>query len=315
MARTPRETSTTPDSTVNQEDSTVTATATETPVQVEPTVPAPSETPTETPEPDVDLTPFTSALQTAIDGRDQSTGDLPLDMLQAVKSAYTSLPAKGKTQARNTVKASALDAMRALNAGLARAYVNVQDALAAPTPAAPREPKAPVDPTESDANRLAAVRLAASLVSGQVSEAAIDASNTLTANLDQAVTAAYGDWLASTAEDKGEAPSVPAFVEAAYKIVSGRAVRAPKVSTGSTATRTVTYTGPRRSVAAHIEQVFADQPAGTFLKIGAIAGTHSAEYGDDLPSSGAISARLASTKPLQGVRAETQSGVAGAVKI
>jgi hypothetical protein len=71
-----------------------------------------------------------------------------------------------------------------------------------------------------------------------------------------------------------------------YKSIAAM-VRVPR--TGGT---NRTYTGPRRSVPAHIESAMADVPVGGFMKIRDIARSTTDTYGDDHPSDGAVGAAL-----------------------
>ncbi|WP_198303454.1 DUF262 domain-containing protein [Cellulomonas sp. PSBB021] len=77
--------------------------------------------------------------------------------------------------------------------------------------------------------------------------------------------------------------------------------------------------GPRGDIAAHIVEVFAGLPAGSFMTISQISKCSSAAYPDGPPSQGAISARLfprdgrPSTVP--GVRPDTERGVRGARRL
>jgi hypothetical protein len=50
--------------------------------------------------------------------------------------------------------------------------------------------------------------------------------------------------------------------------------------------------GSRRDIGAHIASAFDGLPEGAFLTVAQIRSHRSAEYGDEFPSAGAISARL-----------------------
>lgn len=100
---------------------------------------------------------------------------------------------------------------------------------------------------------------------------------------------------------------------------SDRDLRADReVSSAASESPTRTPGRPRRDIGAHIVNAFANKPPGTFLTINQIRTTSSPEYGDELPSAGAISARLfpssgATTVP--GVTAETRDGRKGARRL
>ncbi len=92
-------------------------------------------------------------------------------------------------------------------------------------------------------------------------------------------------------------PEVDAIILQAARIARGRvagpkkaaATREPKVA-GSSVPRDPS--APRGDILAHIQEVFAELPVGTFLKVSAIAKVATSQYGAGQASGGAISARI-----------------------
>lgn len=114
-------------------------------------------------------------------------------------------------------------------------------------------------------------------------------------------------------------PEVDAIVLHAARIARGRVAGPKKASTprepkvpGTSVPRDPS--APRGDILAHIQEVFASKPVGTFLKVSEIAKEGSSQYGAGQASGGAISARIKGaafaqvaglefvTEPGQGVR-------------
>jgi len=107
-------------------------------------------------------------------------------------------------------------------------------------------------------------------------------------------------WDALTDEDKATSaeptqPEVDAIIMQAARIARGRvagpkkAAREPKAAGTSTPRDP---SAPRGDILAHIQEVFASKPIGTFLKVSAIAKEGTSQYGAGQASGGAISARI-----------------------
>lgn len=275
---------------------------------------------------------FATLATEVVDTRDKSTGDLSVDEITKVKIAYAALPTpQAKTKARNGLEAGMRDALsKELDVTKARAYMilgtEIKSAGARDTVAKP-----PVDPTEDLVNRVTAMYLSSSLVSVPEGVATdwVTKVQELGASLSDSVQAykAYLDELDTWADqpedkrgDEPKAPEVSDVVLNAAKIARGRGLgtRTRKTSSGTAAPKASGpgYSGPRRNVKAHIASAFANEPVGKFLKISEIAGHTSDEYGDDHPSSGAVTASLESAKfDVAGVQLDTENGVKGARKI
>lgn len=326
------------ESTENQEASTE-APATEPPAeataQAEPAGPTPEEI-------EAKFKAFTEAVTEAVNERDTSTGMIPEQFVGKVKLAYSELPLpKTKTAARGHLDENMKSALgKDLDAAKAKAYMDLGQEVK--TTAATRETvvRPPVDPTQAHVEKVAAFYLAVSMI--PVGEG-VDPSWTqkvqeLSKSLSGDVAAwteyqkQHDAWLTQVeALKEGEArpeepqaPEVSQVVVNAAKISRGRGVTAtrPRKATGTgTATSTsatprAAYTGVRRDVKKHIASAFADKPIGTFLKIGLIAKHTSAEYGDDHPSSGAVTASLNSAKfNVAGIVPAEENNIAGARKI
>lgn len=262
----------------------------------------------------IDLTAFKSAVEAAVAGRDESTGEVSDELVSPVQSAYRDLDGqKAKNQAKGHLNDSMRSAMNEMDISSARAYMVLSDSL---TVAAPKTEKAPADPTEAFVQRVATLSLAYSLAVGTVPDGVDSAA--ATEQIEKALADAQGHldtyrtWFEGDSETRGDEPEVPSIVKSAFKVAAGKAAGVRK-SGGST------YTGERRDIGEHIKQAFADQATGSFLTVAEIRNHKSTEYGDNPPSAGAISARLfpASGKcTVEGVEPGTnESGNRGARKV
>jgi hypothetical protein len=269
------------------------------------------------------LAAFDEAVATAVAERDTSSGALPEAQIGLVNKAYVQLDG---AKLKNAAKRRLQDGMKVAiteheDIVLARAYMDLQSKLSSGGSKAPREPKAPADPTQAFVDRIAILNLAYSLAVNQVPEG-VDSS--WGEKVQELVTAAnaeagqYKTWLEGDADSRGDEPEVGSVAKAAVKLSLGKSAKPGRVATRSASTST--FTGERRSVAKHIEEAFADRPSGSegFLLISEIANFRSTEYGDDSPSQGAVSARLfpkSGRCTLQGVTPTTNAaGNKGAVK-
>jgi hypothetical protein len=310
------------------EETTVTDEAPQT-EQVEAT---PEATPTEpkdapkAPEAPQDLGPFQAAVALAATQADESTGMLPEDALKGPNEEYSKLTgAKNKGAAKKWLG----ERMQALlmegiedpeKVNEARAYMHVQNGLTS-TKGGSSEPKAPADPTADFVAQVATLRLALEIVEGKVPEGVNEDWNAQVSVKRDALAESvvtYQTWLDAVpaeGEEKSAAPETDAIVTRAFRLAQGKAPGKASKSAG-TGTR---HTGPSRSVEKHIESFSADKPVGTFAKIAEIANHNSPEYGDDHPSSGAVSAALfgkdGEAKVKGGMKGSTQDGKRGAVKV
>lgn len=240
------------------------------------------------PEAPIDLSGFIAKVDEAVAGRDEVSGDVAEGLITAAQAEYRTLDGvKAKNAAKKLVEERMREAMNQRDISSARAYMLVSDNLTAGASGSKAD-KTPADPTEAFVQRLATLRLAATLVTpGEgVAEDAVSKVEALVTESSEAA-ATYAAWLANEAEDKGDEPEVSAVVKAAVKLAQGKAAKVG----GSTRTGG-TFTGERRDIGKHIAEAFADQPVGTFLTVAEIRKFKSTEYGDNPPSAGAISARL-----------------------
>ena len=270
------------------------APVTETPTSTEPvTVTEPStSTETKPEEAPVDLTAFNAAVETALKEKDTATGELALAIIAPVQTEYRKLDGvKAKNAAKKVLNDAVKAGMNAMDIQTARANMQLLDAM---TPASgggtkSSEPKAPADPTEAFAERVAALNLAYNLAIGDVPEGVKEDWETKVGELVSAASpqaSAYLAWTLNEAEDKGDAPEASNVAVSAVKLSQGKAA-------GRRASGTSTpFTGERRDIAKHIAEAFEGSESGAFLTIAEIRNHKSEEYGDNPPSAGAISARL-----------------------
>lgn len=246
-------------------------------------------TTTETPAPEAetkapaDLTAFKAAVTEAITEADASTGVLPETAIAKVNEQYRAVEGNsGKGEARKFLEEQMLAAVADLDAVKARSYSDLKGNLTAAGGSS--STKAPADPTAAFVQRVASLRLAQVIVEGSRPEGeGIDEKIEALVSESLASVEAQVAYLADESEDKGDGPELSPVVRAAFKAASGKATGGTRKSGGS---------GVRRDIAKHIQSAFADKEAGAFLSIAEIAKHKSAEYGDDSPSQGAISARL-----------------------
>lgn len=262
---------------------------------------APENKPDEAP---VDLTAYKAAVEAALTEADSTTGAVPEASVGKVNDEYRKIEGnKGKREARDFLESSMLEAVGQLDAVKARSYSDLRANLSAGGGSS--TPKAPADPTAAFVQRVAALRLALSLVETSVGE---NVAEDWSAQADKLIgesaesVAAYQAWAANEAEDKGDAPEVSPMVRSAFKLSTGKASGGGRTSGGS---------GVRRDIGKHITSAFAEVEVGTFLTIAEIAKHKSAEYGDDSPSQGAISARLFPTTTVEGIEPVEKGAIDG----
>jgi len=183
---------------------------------------------------------------------------------------------------------------------LALAYVAIGGAVKTKpaTERKAREPRPPANPTETLVDRLAGLFLAYETAAATDLPENLDAdwADKLQAKLtevrnsgDIAKLVAYRN---NEAGDKGEAPEVSEVAGRAVRLAfQGGKTRTSSGGGGGGRSGAV-YDGPRRSVTVHILNAFEGKPSGTFLSVSEIRNHKSAEYGEDAPSAGAVSAAL-----------------------
>ena len=248
-----------------------------------PGVEAEAKAPVESPAP-VDLTEFTASMTAAVAGRDGASGDVPEALVTAVQSVYRGLDGlRAKNAAKKLVEEAMREAMNQRDVLSARAFMLVSDNLTAGASA--KAEKVPADPKAAFVQRYSALLLALELVSRDAPEGVTVSEIDVTSEINSALALRAFD--SSDAEDKGDAPEASSVVKAAVKIATGKAARVGGKSTGGS-----TFTGERRDIGKHIDSAFEGEEVGTFLTVAQIRSHKSDEYGDNLPSAGAISARL-----------------------
>jgi hypothetical protein len=267
---------------------------------------------------EVDLTGFKQAVENAVSESDTSTGEVPEASLAAVTAEYRKLEGiKAKNQAKAFVNEGMKNAMDSDSLAGARAYLNIQETALVAAAGGSKAERTPTDPTEAFVQRVAVLQLAYHLVTQSVPEGVTedwqDKVGTLVSESAGQATA-YQAWLVDESDDKGDEPDTSAVVKNAVKLAEGKTARAGVARSGGGS-----FDGPRRDTARHIINAFADKEDGTFLKIAEIRNVHSEEYGTELPSAGAISARLfpksgKSVMPKHGIHPTERDGKKGAVK-
>lgn len=282
---------------------------------------------------------FVAAAEEAVTHRDTTTGTIPEANVAPVKTAYVALPLpKNKAAARAHLEDKMKLALTgALDAPLAKAYMDLGAEVKATSHTRETVAKPPVDPTEEFVKLSTAHYLAVSvLTAGPDVKPEWPA---MVQKLHKALMPEVQAWKSYEAEhavweakagtpdeatrgDEPKAPELHEVTQHAIKITQGRGTRSagrPKKSTDGTSTPTtstrVPYVGSKRSVKKHIQEAFASVPVGGFLKIGEIAKFQSTEYGTDRPSSGAVTAALESNKwDVANISKSNQGGVNGATK-
>lgn len=256
-------------------------------------VEAPAEKPAKEVKPEADLTVFKAAVLAAVEARDPATGEVEESLYESITKAYREIDgAKGKNAAKAFADAGMKDAMNSGDINTARAYMNIGEKLTS-GPKSTATPRIPADPTEAFVQLVVGLRLARKLAEENLPEGVTEdwstKANTLLDTL-SAPAAAYFAWVKSDAEDKGEEPAdVSPIVKAAVKLSVGKSA---KVGGSSRSGTSVPFEGERRHIAKHIAEAFEGVQSGDFLTVAQIRKFVSEEYGTNLPSAGAISARL-----------------------
>jgi hypothetical protein len=272
------------------------------------------ETKTESTEETLDLTGFEAVVAEAIEGMDVSTGEVPPTEVAKVNEAYRSLDGqKGKAAARTWLENQMKHALKESKDFIrARAFVMLKDGLS--SAGGHSAPRPPADPTKAFVQKVAAFSLALNILEASVPENVSEDWHTqydelLTSLGDEVET--YQEYVNSD-DEEAEEPAVSPVVRQAFKLATSR-VR------GGGAGSSRVPGAPRRDVSKHLAQVFADLEVGSFLKVNEIAKAASEEYGDDRPSSGAVSSRLfpkgKDAYSADGIEACEMNGARGARKV
>jgi hypothetical protein len=255
-------------------------TATDAPVDETTETPAETtEAPAAEPAAPIDLTAFQAAVDEAVSTADESTGTVPEAGLAATLAAYRDLPdTRSKNAARNSCEEQMKAAVVAGNIIGARAFVDIKDNLSS---ASGTKSSAPKDPTEAFVSKVSVLAAAFNVASGTVPEGVsedwVSKYEAKSAELTEQVKSFIA--LPEDATDE-QVAEFSAEVRKVAKMIAG----------GGGGGRT--YNGPRRSVLTHLEQVFANEPVGSFITVTELSKRDSEEYGDEHPTTGAISARL-----------------------
>lgn len=227
----------------------------------------------------VDIESFKGVVTEVLGDADTSTGELSVEALAKTTEAYRELDGlKNKNAARDFIEESMRSAIMEDDGPKAKSFVLIRKSLSAGT--AKKESK-PKDPTEAFVSKVAQLVAAQTIVTETVPEGVaegwVEQVNEMQAKLVDEARSLIN------VEEGAEAPEVSADARKVVKLASGKAAGG---ASGAT------YSGPRRNVGVHIANAFAELNSGDFLTVNEIAKKKSDEYGDDEPSSGAISARL-----------------------
>lgn len=271
--------------------------ATETPAPAEGEAPAKAEEV-------VDLTEFQARVAEGVAGADTTTGDVAEAFKAAVTKAYRELGPKGKKAAKKAMQDQLKSAINEIAMVQARALMLMNDAMVEgqASGGGTKAVKEPVDPTDAFVARAVALRLAANVFAMDVPEGVKPEWTELAKTKLGEVTgqvATYKEYLAAVAAHEGDDESAPKLPEgidpivvSAFKVASGRGGALPKAPRASGGASRPAFDGPRRDIKKHILEAFENVKTGDFLTVAEIRSFKSSEYGDEQPSSGAISARL-----------------------
>lgn len=282
----PEEVATEATPTAEENSVTVTDESTSTAPESTPEVPEEAAAPAEKQEAPIDLTAFTGAVEAAVTGRDEASGDPSEELILAAQTEYRNLEGlKAKNAAKKLVEEKMREAMNSRDILAARAYMMVSDNLTAGASGS-KGSSTPADPKEAFTQRVQALLLAQTLLADQAPEGVTFGEVAVTDEQTDAARALLAHEQ-SEAEDKGDAPEASNVVKAAVKLATGKAARV-----GGAGRSGGTFTGERKDIGKHIAEAFGSVEPGTFLTIAQIRSHKSEEYGDNPPSAGAISARL-----------------------
>lgn len=272
----------------------------------------------------VDLTAWNDAVSAALENADKTTGTVPEANVSAVVTAYRALSTKGRAEAKKAVQGHLRTQVQDRQIAKAQAVMALSDAMTEGTATkATREHREPVDPTKAFVDRAVLLALARTIVTSKVPDGVKpnwkELANQEVQDLQPQVEA-YAAFLKARAEHTGEGdePTEPEgispVVKGAFKLAQGKSAGLPKARVQGTASSKAPFEGPTRSIVRHIQEAFEDLPSGAFLKVNEIRKHQSREYGNDLPSSGAVSSRLKSKNKIEGVTPGEKDGHQGAFK-
>ncbi|QDF18312.1 hypothetical protein SEA_CHELMS_98 [Gordonia phage Chelms] len=261
---------------------------------------------------------FKSVVTAAVEAADPSTGTVSEADLDKVAEAYRGVTGgiKYKNLAKDFVDESMKAALPAGEYIKAVSYNEVSEKLRTTKPA-PKAAAPKVDPKEAFGERVAVIELGLALLTDRVPEDAEDYEVPST-EVAYSQASAYLDWLEADEATRGEEPELSGIAAAAVKVFQGKGIGGRRAG-GATGPRQP-FTGVRRNVGNHISSAFEGVESGTFLTVSEIVKHRSEEYGDDAPSSGAVSARLfpqgdASKCNVEGITPGTNdAGTKGATK-
>lgn len=251
---------------------------------------------------------------------DKNNGEVPAECMAEIVEAYRNLPGGTRTQNKALERISK-NQMTALTEYMwavgARAMslitLALRDAGKTRSPKAETVARPTVSPTEAHVALAAAHALAVNFVpvaDGVDANWGTMVNEKVNSLRDDVVT--FNTYLAEKAKydalsdeekaekDEPQAPEVDAIILTAARLARGRvagpkkAASAPKA--GSAVSTPRDPGAPRGDILAHIQEVFADKPVGTFLKVAEIAKQGTSQYGAGQASGGAISARIQSAK-------------------
>lgn len=231
---------------------------------------------------------FTDAVEAAVDNADETTGTVDEAALQAVSEAYRGLSGgiKYKNLAKSYVDEAIKSSIPTKQYIRATSYNEVSEKLR--TVKSETKPKVTVDPRIAYGERIAALELAKELLEEDAPEE-VEGYEVPSVEVAYRELVEYRNWTKQDADSRGEAPELGSIATAANKLIEGKAVGKARTRSGGVRPA---FTGVRRNVAVHIENAFEGIESGKFLTVSEIVNTRSEEYGDDAPSSGAVSARL-----------------------
>lgn len=272
----------------------------------------------------VDLGPWNEAVAQALETADKTTGTVPEANVSAVVAAYRALSTKGRAEAKKAVQGHLRTQVQDRQIAKAQAVMALSDAMTEGTASkTTREHREPVDPTKAFVDRAVMLALARTIFTGTVPQGVKDdwkdQANKEVTNLQPQVEV-YAEYLKARAEHTGEGDGpeepegVSPVVKGAFKLAQGKSAGLPKVRVANEGGSKAPFEGPTRSIVKHIQEAFEDLPSGAFLKVNEIRKHRSREYGDDLPSSGAVSSRLKSKNAIEGITSGEKDGHQGAYK-
>lgn len=240
------------------------------------------------------LATFERTVRDGIATADDTTGEVPLAPLSAMRDAYKALKGAARTKGSVRVGEIMLEQMMAKSEPGLRAVSFIQQNVILQPQTSGGSDKAPADPYAALVAQRVAISLASDLFASQPLPDGVDAdelASRVSKRLDEVL---GGDWndepnIAAVFEGVTPGDGTPAEVAAAFKIVQGKSA---KIKSGSRATSaTVTASGNRGDIGKHIVEVLSAKPY-VALTVAEINKEASSEYPEGL-TSGAVAARLA----------------------